>query len=164
MTSSAASADFSIRALEAIDVPVLSTLLSEWVPGHWSSSGLGNALALAHEFRVLVRRVNGNEELAGIGEFQRIVDEGHLLGIAIVPGMQRRGLGMHLLQALLAEMRKEGCARCLLEVRRSNVAGRMLYQRAGFVFDGVRKDYYPPQTSAQSTGQREDALLYSLAL
>ncbi|MDY6983481.1 MAG: GNAT family N-acetyltransferase, partial [Pseudomonadota bacterium] len=97
---------------------------------------------------------------AGIAEYQQIVDEGHLLGIAIVQALRGCGLGMRLLQATLDDMRANGCTRCLLEVRRSNAAAQTLYERAGFLFDGLRKDYYPPQDSMP----REDALLYSRAL
>lgn len=158
MDRKSVSTDFSVRELEARDVPVLRALLAEWVPAHWSSSGIENALVSAHQFRVLVFRNAGKEELAGMAEYQQIMDEGHLLGIAIVPSMQRRGLGMKLLQAVLAEMRTKGCQRCLLEVRRSNHAGQALYQRTQFTLDGTRKDYYPPLMPGQP---REDALLFS---
>jgi [ribosomal protein S18]-alanine N-acetyltransferase len=161
MDRKSVSGEFTVRELEARDVPILRASLAEWVPGHWSSSGIENALASTHQFRVLAFHVGGKEELAGIAEYQQIVDEGHLLGIAIVPAMQRRGLGMKLLLAVLEEMRGEGCRRCLLEVRRSNSAGQALYQRAQFKLDGTRKDYYPPLYPGQP---REDALLFSRPL
>ena len=149
---------FAVRALEARDVPVLRALLPEWAPQHWNANGAEHAAASTHQFRVLTYRLAGNEQVAGIAEYQQIVDEGHLLGIAIVPTMQRRGLGMKLLLAVLAEMRTQGCLRCLLEVRRSNVAAQALYGSAQFVLDGTRKDYYPPPLPGQP---REDALLFS---
>jgi [ribosomal protein S18]-alanine N-acetyltransferase len=151
-------ADFCVRALEARDIPVLKTLLAAWVPAHWSASNIEHALVSTHQFRVLVQRAQGREELVGIAEYQQIVDEGHLLGIAIVPAQQRRGLGMKLLLAVCSEMRAQGCVRCLLEVRRANSAAQALYQRANFMLDGLRKDYYPPLAEGQP---REDALLYS---
>jgi ribosomal-protein-alanine N-acetyltransferase len=154
--------EFFLRPLEARDVPVLTALLSDEVSRHWSSTGLGNALALAHEFRVLVLPgANGAEELAGIAEYQQIVDEGHLLGIAIVPAKRHRGFGKKLLIAVMAEMLGEGCVRCLLEVRRSNTLGQALYKRVGFTQDGIRKNYYPPLVAGQ---RHEDALLYSCPL
>ena len=104
--------------------------------------------------------VRDDAQLAGIAEYQQIVDEGHLLGIAIVPAQRRGGLGMQLLLAVLDAMRTQGCLRCLLEVRRSNAAAQARYARAGFTRDGVRREYYPAPGSAQ----REDALLYSRML
>ena len=153
--------DYFVRELEARDIAVLRALLAEWVPANWSSGALEHAPASPHQYRVLVQRAQGTEDLVGIAEYQQVMDEGHLLGIAIVPAQQRRGLGMRLLQAVFAEMRAHGCLRCLLEVRRSNVAGQALYARAEFLLDGVRKDYYPPLADAQ---RREDALLYSRTL
>lgn len=147
------STTFTVRALQPRDVPLLQQLLSEWLPAEWESADA------SHRYRVLVQAQG--DEPAGFAEYQQILDEGHLLGIAIVPGMQRRGLGLHLLQAVLADMRNAGCTRCLLEVRRSNVAAQALYQRTGFMLDGLRKDYYPAQGGG---GEREDALLYSLML
>ncbi|MGV3593562.1 MAG: GNAT family N-acetyltransferase [Gammaproteobacteria bacterium] len=147
---------FTVREPTARDLPLLKAVLSEWVPPEWQP-GAG---ASAHRWLMLVQRGDGAEAPAGIAEYQQIVDEGHLLGIAIVPALRGRGLGMILLQAVLDEMRAAGCTRCLLEVRRSNVAAQALYGRARFTLDGIRKDYYPPQ----GPGQREDALLYSRVL
>lgn len=161
MDRKSASAEFAVRELAAPDVPVLHASLAEWAPAQWSSGGAGSAQESAHQFRVLTFRAAGKEELAGIAEFQQIVDEGHLLGIAIVPAMQRRGLGMKLLLAVLEELRGRGCQRCLLEVRSSNSAAQALYQRAHFKHDGTRKDYYPPLLPGQP---REDALLFSRPL
>jgi ribosomal-protein-alanine N-acetyltransferase len=161
MAVSSTNPGFSVRELEARDVPVLRALLAEWTPEHWSSSGVDYALASAHQFRVLVQHEKGQERLAGVAEYQQITDEGHLLGIAIVPALQRQGLGMRLLDLILVEMRAHGCVRCLLEVRRSNVAGQALYQRAKFTLDGVRKNYYPPLAAGQAS---EDALLFSRPL
>ena len=153
-------ADYTVRELEARDIPVLQDAFAEWAPAHWNANDATDAPVSARRFRVLVLYAGGREQLAGIAEYQQILDEGHLHGIAIVPSLQRRGLGMKLLLAVLAELRTQGCTRCLLEVRRSNLAAQALYERAHFTRDGVRKDYYPAQTS----GQREDALLYSCLL
>ncbi len=148
-----AAGNFFVRALDTDDLPVLRASLPEWAPADSQDS--------THQFRVLVQRAEGKERLAGIAEYQQILDEGHLLGIAIVPESQRCGLGMRLLQAVLTELRDRGCQRCLLEVRRSNTAAQALYARAQFVLDGVRKDYYPPQDAGE---MREDALLFSRPL
>lgn len=153
MASASTAGNFFVRALEAGDLPVLRASLPEWAPADAQDS--------THQFRVLVQRVDGKERLAGIAEYQQILDEGHLLGIAVVPELQRCGLGMQLLQAVLAELHERGCRRCLLEVRRSNTAAQALYARAQFVLDGVRKDYYPPQDAGE---MREDALLFSRPL
>ena len=55
--------------------------------------------------------------------------------------------------------REVGKTRCLLEVRVSNTSAIQLYEKLGFKRDGIRKNYYPTETS-----MREDALLMSLDL
>jgi ribosomal-protein-alanine N-acetyltransferase len=60
--------------------------------------------------------------------------------------------------AMLEHATELGIARCLLEVRASNLAAQGLYQSLGFMSDGRRKNYYPKGSG------REDALLMSLTL
>lgn len=83
--------------------------------------------------------------------FWRIADQAHINNLAVRPELRRRGLGIRMLDAVIAEVEKLGAASLGLEVRRSNVAAQRLYTRAGFREDGVRKSYY--------TQPVEDALL-----
>jgi len=71
--------------------------------------------------------------------------------VVIARGMRRFGLGSLLLEHLLKAARNQGIRRVFLEVRESNVAARMLYEKAGFVTNGRRKGYY--------RAPEEDALL-----
>jgi ribosomal-protein-alanine N-acetyltransferase len=147
---------FSVRGLDTRDFPILRATLPEWLPEQWQA-GVG---ASGHRWLALIQHLDGADLPAGFVEYQQIVDEGHLLGIAVVPALRGHGLGMRLLQAALDEMRGGGCTRALLEVRRSNRAAQALYERACFTLDGVRRNYYPPQDSEQ----HEDALLFSRVL
>ena len=104
---------------------------------------------------VLETRSDG---VIGFLVYQRVLDEATLMNIAIAPEHRGRGYGGQLLTALLDTLRREGAARCLLEVRVGNATAVALYRRHGFVDDGLRSDYYP------SAGGREDALLMSCNL
>lgn len=84
-----------------------------------------------------------------------VVDELHLLDVAVAPAARRRGIGGRLMEDLFAFGRDEAAARVLLEVRASNVAAIALYEGLGFVTDDVRKRYYD---------DGEDARTMSLAL
>lgn len=152
----------SLRTLESRDIAALSKWLPDLLAGDWSGAGVTRLLENGHQFKVLVlHHGDGREQLAGLAEWQKILDEGHLLGIAIAPPLQRKGLGRLLLAQMLTELRGQGCRICLLEVRRSNKVAQELYQRAGFTLDGVRKNYYPSLTAGQPL---EDALLFSCPL
>ena len=64
-----------------------------------------------------------------------------------------------LTDARIDAARQRGDHALWLEVRPSNLPARALYQRAGFVEVGCRRDYYPTDQP-----QREDALVLRLGL
>lgn len=83
-----------------------------------------------------------------------ILDEAHIATLAVHPDYRRRGIGQRLLANSLIEAEKEGAVLAFLEVRKSNLAAQALYQRFGFVEDGLRPHYY--------ADNGEDAILLSL--
>jgi len=73
----------------------------------------------------------------------RCVDhEWEIENIAVNPAVQRHGLGTLLLKEFLRSVRTRHGTNVFLEVRESNRAARLLYEKAGFVEAGRRKDYY----------------------
>ena len=62
--------------------------------------------------------------------------------IAVISERRGQGLGRVWLQAILTEAADRGCREATLEVRPSNLRARRLYERAGFVATGARRDYY----------------------
>ena len=92
--------------------------------------------------------------VAGFCAFWRVAEQIHINNLAIRPELRRQGLGSRLLQEVIAEAARLGADRATLEVRRSNVAAQKLYERAGFVQAGVRRNYY--------TQPVEDALVLVL--
>ena len=91
--------------------------------------------------------------VAYIGVFQ-LVDIYEVISIITDKAHQRRGLGRRLLQTVIKEAYNTGSIREIhLEVRSSNTYARTLYQKVGFIEQGIRKQYY--------SDPREDAILYS---
>lgn len=86
----------------------------------------------------------------------KVVDEMHLLKIAVDRSFQGKGYGRRLLEKAIALARDEKMVSMLLEVRPANTPAVSLYQKAGFSTIGVRKGYY--------TDTREDAWVMRLAL
>ena len=89
--------------------------------------------------------------LIGIGCLWAILEEAHIIMLAIHPSFQRQGLGQDLLLALLKSACERQLERATLEVRDSNLAAISLYQKFGFQEAGRRRGYY------EDTG--EDALI-----
>ena len=77
-------------------------------------------------------------------------DEGFIDNVAVSPDHRRQGVATALMAALLTCGREEHLYRLTLEVRLSNEAAIALYERHGFVKDGVRPGFYrdPPEDAA----------------
>jgi len=93
--------------------------------------------------------------VAGFCAFWRVVDQIHINNLAIHPDLRQRGLGRLLLARVLEEAAALGSPHATLEVRRSNLPARRLYEGAGFDLTAVRTSYY--------SNPIEDALILSWA-
>lgn len=91
--------------------------------------------------------------VAGFCAFWKVLDQIHINNLAIHPALRRRGLGTLLLHRVLEDAAGMGAPHATLEVRRSNVAARRMYEQAGFTVAAVRTSYY--------TNPLEDALILS---
>lgn len=78
----------------------------------------------------------------GFCSFWRVLDELHINNLAVRPDCRRVGIGSTLLAFVLNKGVELGTRRATLEVRRSNDAARVLYERFGFAVAGVRPNYY----------------------
>lgn len=92
--------------------------------------------------RCLVLRPAATEPLVGYLVFWHVVDEVHLLNIAVDPACRHRRYGRMLLDHLRAFAAGVAARFITLEVRRSNAAAIGLYESAGFKKVGVRPAYY----------------------
>jgi len=87
---------------------------------------------------------------------QDVLDEVHIMQLAVAPTFRRQGLGVRLTQYILDKKHRKGMRHVWLEVRASNVAARHLYSGLGFHISGTRKRYYTPRSAGFP---REDALV-----
>ena len=120
-------------------------------PHPWSMGNFADSLNSNYEAWVL-RDQNG--DLLGYFLLMGIVDEAHLLNVAVAASMQGQGLGRVLLNQAVACARGLGMESVLLEVRPSNQRALRIYERYGFKQIGRRKGYYPAANQ-----QREDAIV-----
>jgi RimJ/RimL family protein N-acetyltransferase len=78
------------------------------------------------------------------------------LGIGVIAAYRGRGLGGRLLETTLARGREIGLTRIELEVREANLPAIALYERFGFVREGVKKN------AVRIDGAYEDAIAMAL--
>jgi [ribosomal protein S18]-alanine N-acetyltransferase len=81
-------------------------------------------------------------QVVGFCSFWRVLDELHINNLAVKAELRRAGIGSTLLSFVLKKGVELGARRATLEVRRSNDAARLLYERFGFAVAGVRAGYY----------------------
>jgi len=70
--------------------------------------------------------------------------QGDVLTLAVAADHWGQGIGSALLEALLDEAARRGCAEVFLEVRTDNQRAQRLYRRHEFAEIGIRKGYYQP--------------------
>ena len=104
--------------------------------------------------RMLVGRVDPlpGKPVAGYVVYWLVADEMHLHNIAVRKDQRRKRVASLLLREAIRASQSEGARSVTLEVRRSNLAARNLYEKFGFSVKGVRSGYY------SDTG--EDALIF----
>jgi ribosomal-protein-alanine N-acetyltransferase len=142
--------------MTARDIDEMLALEQSVYPMPWSRGNFVDALHCAYPASVL-RDADGS--LLAYFLLMPMVDEMHLLNLAVRADSQGHGLGRFMLDKALACARGMGMASMLLEVRPSNVSALALYGRDGFLQVGRRKGYYPAAEQ-----QREDAIVMRRAL
>lgn len=85
-----------------------------------------------------------------------VLDESEVVRIAVDAGFRERGTGGFLLDTVISEGALKGTDVWHLEVRKSNMAARALYQKKGFRDAGIRKGFYD--------NPKEDAVLMTRSL
>lgn len=64
------------------------------------------------------------------------------LGIGLIPQARRMGIGAKLIEAALAKAWRKGFSRVELTVRTDNANAKALYERLGFVLEGVNRNAF----------------------
>ena len=144
-------ARLNYEPMQKADLDQVFALEQSVYPHPWSMANFEDSLSSNYEAWVLRDR---NGDLLGYFLLMAVVDEAHLLNVAVSAQKQGQGLGRFLLNQAVACARGLGMESVLLEVRPSNTRALQIYERYGFKQIGRRKGYYPA-----ADGQREDAIV-----
>ncbi len=120
---------------------------------HWTYPNLQSSVA--HKNCGCVLR-NASGKMLGYFIAMDVVDEMHLLKIAVAEEFHGKGYGRLLMNRAIEIARELKMDSMLLEVRPTNNAAVALYKNTGFETIGVRKGYY--------IDTKEDALVMRLEL
>ncbi len=144
--------NINIRLAYAHDFDAMHALNQLSFIEAWSEDAMRGALLGG--FDVLV--AEADSVLCGYIFSCDIVDEVHIMQLAVHPAWQRQGIARRLSQTLLHTKRAMQCI--LLELRASNHAALALYQHLGFAVCGERSGYY----AARHEKAAESAILMRL--
>lgn len=144
-------ARLNYEPMQDSDIDEVVALEESVYPYPWTRGNFADSLAGGYHAWVLR---NQAMQLMGYFLVMQMVDEAHLLNVAVAQEWQGQGLGRFLLNQSVACARGLGMESMLLEVRPSNERALDLYQRYGFEQIGRRKGYYPAGGQ-----QREDAIV-----
>ena len=145
-----------IRPATPADIHAMMWLVSHSATAaHWSRAQYERVFGAEAPRRVALV-IEEESGLQGFLVAHEIANEWEIENIAVAGAARRRGLGTRLLGEFLDRARAEGGTSVFLEVRESNHAARLLYDKWAFEESGRRSGYYAqPQ---------EDAIVYRLSL
>lgn len=132
----------SLTPLRADHIDAVHSIETAATPDPWSRELFASELTGDGNGRLwLVAEEDGR--VVGFGGLLFVVDEAHIMNVAVDPAHQRKGLATTLVSRLLLDAGDRGATGATLEVRVSNMAARNLYKRFGFEEAGRRPRYYP---------------------
>ncbi len=139
---------FAIRRMTREDLPKVMAIEQVSFSNPWSYEMVKKELS--HDWSTVLLAEQGGEVL-GFAIFWLVVDELHVLNVAVAHAHRRQGIGRAVMEAALEVGLTHRCRIATLEVRRSNQAAIALYNSLGFKPVGMRPAYY--------SDDREDAVL-----
>lgn len=128
-----------LRPLVEADLPAVLAIEEASFLAPWSRASFVHELHNSHS-RLTAAEQDGH--VIGYLCCWYVVDEIHILDIAVHPAHRRHGVGARLLGHAMTEGKRQGACSANLEVRKSNLAAIALYERFGFQSVTVRARYY----------------------
>lgn len=122
------------------DVEAIYQLEKQLFPDPWNKDMLEFELSL-NPLSYYVK-LEDEGQLIGYGGVQVILDEGHIMNLAIDKKFQRQGYGKVIMRQLLNYLKEQQVSTVLLEVATKNKPAIRLYKSLGFQLGRIRKHYY----------------------
>ncbi len=140
-----------VRNMTAADIDAVFAISQEAFNDPWSIESLTKEVTNP-DAHYLVVEAKG--KVLGYVGYWQVLDEGHIMNVAVKESARGMGLGTLLVESMLSQGRPLGIMFWTLEVRVSNAPAIHVYEKAGFVSAGRRPGYY--------SNPKEDAFIYWL--
>lgn len=132
-----------IRKLCETDIPKIAEIEENSFSMPWSAQDFANLLTREY-CTYLVAEADG--ELAGSCGMTEICQEGNIDNVVVAEKFRGKGIAQCLLQELITLGESKGVEAYTLEVRVSNAPAIHVYEKFGFVSEGIRPGFYENPT------------------
>jgi ribosomal-protein-alanine N-acetyltransferase len=147
----------NVRPASPADLPAILALeQSSHSAAHWREPAYRAMFDPDAPQRIALVLQDSKHQLHGFAVARATVSDCELENIVVKKSSRRSGYGRMLLHAVIAAASFQSITCMFLEVRESNLAARLFYEKLGFEFSGQRTAYY--------MNPAEDAITYVLQL
>ncbi|MBR3767908.1 MAG: ribosomal protein S18-alanine N-acetyltransferase [Clostridia bacterium] len=143
--------DFILTEAHLEDAENIAKIEKECFSSPWSKSQIEDEINKENAIFIVAKSDN---MLCGYVSGQLILDEFYISNIAVTNAFRGRSIATNLIETLINNLKSKNCIFATLEVRESNSAARHVYEKAGFINLGIRKNFYSSPT--------ENACIYTL--
>jgi ribosomal-protein-alanine N-acetyltransferase len=143
-----------LRQAQPPDLASLAALEAECFTHPWTEAQIAEEMGVPPPGGVFVLEAPASARPAGICAycaFRLVIDEMHVMNVAVAPTARRRGLARRLVGFALRRAARAGARVAFLELRLGNREALALYRSLGFRDHSRRRAYYQQPT--------EDALV-----
>jgi ribosomal-protein-alanine N-acetyltransferase len=132
--------NITFRPMAVDDLEAVLDIERVSFPAPWCKDHFVAELESSFSFPMVVTDFEGN--ILGYICPMLVMDEGHILNVAVRPDLRGKGIGGLLVRKVIDECGFLGAEYVSLEVRTSNSVAISLYRQIGFVITGRRNKYY----------------------
>jgi len=132
--------EIGIRRMETKDLDRVMEIEKESFSVPWSRNAYESELLKNSLSVYIVAQAEG--QIVGYGGMWLILDEAHITNVAVEKSLRGNGIGEKIVEFLVEEASRSGINSLTLEVRENNEPARRLYEKMGFLVEGIRPGYY----------------------
>lgn len=132
-----------VRELRDEDVAGLAEIEAASFSMPWSEQAFRDLLSRPY-CKYVVALADG--KLAGCSGFTDICHVANIDNVVVAPTLRGRGIAQAMLRELIRQGEADGVEAFTLEVRVGNAAAIHLYEKFGFVSEGIRPGFYEKPT------------------
>ena len=128
-----------IRVFQKEDAEAVAALEAECFTMPWSA---GAFVRLAEDAKSIGLTAFSENKIVGFCSVTDISGEGEINNVAVAPSFRERGIAGAMLKELLFLGEKAGIRDFTLEVRACNAPAIHIYEKLGFLSEGIRPRFY----------------------